>query len=277
MSMPIAAINFHLFKPCDARCRFCFATFRDVRGRLPLAQAQRLLVMLREAGAEKITFAGGEPTLHPHIGELIGHAKALGLVTGIVTNGSRLDALLDKHAEVLDWAALSVDSADEVIQQALGRGRGDHIARAVVLADRCRALDVRVKLNTVVTALNWHEDMSTLVRRMQPERWKVFQVLRVEGQNDGTVEPLLITAEQFSAFLGRHAPLADEGFLAVAEDNDAMTDSYVMIDPIGRFYGNSAGKHQISPPILEVGVGAALRSVGYSPTRFEARGGRYAW
>ncbi len=271
------SINFHLFKPCDARCDFCFATFRDVRGRLSTADARRVIDALRAAGGQKITFAGGEPTLHPDIGKLVKHAKQVGFVTGVVTNGSRLAELLEGYGDFLDWAALSVDSGSEETQASLGRGRGDHVQRSVHLADRCRAHGVRVKMNTVVTALNWQEDMSGLVRRIAPERWKVFQVLRVVGQNDGRVEPLLITAQQFEAFLKRHAHLASEGFPAIAEDNDAMTDSYVMVDPLGRFYGNTDGIHRTSPPILEVGVQRALAAVGFDQAKFEARGGTYAW
>lgn len=194
------------------------------------------------------------------------------MTTSIVTNGRKLDALLDAHADALDWVGLSVDSGREDVQRELGRGDGDHVARAVALADRCRALGVRVKLNTVVTALTWDEDMRALVVRIAPERWKVFQVLRVVGQNDGEVEPLLITREQFEAFLVRHRALRP-----VAEDNDAMTDSYAMIDPLGRFYGDSGGVHRVSAPILEVGVERALASVGFDPRKLEARDGVYAW
>jgi len=72
------AVNFHLYKPCNYRCRFCFATYRDIRGHLSLADARALLRALRSAGAEKINFAGGEPTLHPHIGDLVADARGLG-------------------------------------------------------------------------------------------------------------------------------------------------------------------------------------------------------
>lgn len=271
------AVNFHLYKPCDVRCLFCFATFRGVRGHLSWDDARRLIERLRDAGVQKITFAGGEPTLHPFIGDLTAFAKGAGFVTGIVTNGSRLRELLAAHSCHLDWAALSVDSASEDTQRALGRGKGSHVERAVGLSDACREAKVRVKVNTVVTALNWQEDMSDLVRRMRPERWKVFQVLRVEGQNDGSVETLLITAEQLQHFVRRHAHLAREGYAPIVEDNDAMTDSYAMIDPLGRFYGDSGGRHIVSEPILEVGVSRALSQVGFDARRLEARGGVYDW
>lgn len=275
--MTPVAINYHLYKPCNLRCQFCFATFRDVSGQLSLAGERRLIGVLRERGAEKINFAGGEPTLYRHLGELVRYAKSLGFVTSIVTNGARLEQLLDEAGEALDWVALSVDSANEGTQRLLGRGKGTHVGQALRLADRCRALGVGLKLNTVVTALNWQEDMSEFVRRFAPQRWKVFQVLRVVGQNDGMVEPLLISARQFEAFVARHAHLAAEGFEAVAEDNDAMTDSYAMIDPLGRFFGNGDGVQSYSRPILEVGVEQALIEVGYDNDKFDSRGGHWDW
>jgi radical S-adenosyl methionine domain-containing protein 2 len=270
--MKLVSVNFHIIRACDAKCVFCFGTFRDVRGRLPTPDAERVIEAVRRRGAEKINFAGGEPTLHPHLGRLLRFAKSVGMTTSIVTNGRMLDPILDQHAEALDWVGLSVDSSDERVQAELGRGDGDHVARCVALADRCRASGILVKLNTVVTARTWREDMGDLVRAIAPERWKVFQVLRVVGENDGDVEPLLIARTQFAAFVERHRELCP-----VAEDNDAMTDSYAMIDPLGRFYGNTGGFHRVSAPILEVGVDTALASVGFEATRLEARDGLYEW
>ena len=116
-----------------------------------------------------------------------------------------------------------------------------------------------------------------VIRRARPERWKVFQVLPVAGQNDGSVEDLLISADQFKAFVARHAGLAGDGLAPIVEDNDAMTASYVMIDPLGRLYDNIAGRYTYSEPILEVGVARALRQVRFSLARLVARGGKYAW
>jgi radical S-adenosyl methionine domain-containing protein 2 len=119
--------------------------------------------------------------------------------------------------------------------------------------------------------------MSGFVRRFAPERWKAFQVLAIEGQNDGQVDDLLITDDQFRAWVGRHRHLGLEGLAPIVEDNDAMRGSYVMVDPLGRFIGNSTGRYVYSAPIAEVGVDAALRQVGWSPEKFEERGGRYGW
>src|SRR4051812_35569138 len=57
------SVNYHLWAPCNMRCRFCFAPFQDVVAVLPaghLAREDSLRLVHTLAGRfEKITFAGG--------------------------------------------------------------------------------------------------------------------------------------------------------------------------------------------------------------------------
>ncbi len=277
-SNPIpVAVNFHLWPRCNLGCKFCYAGFPGARSVLPVEEAKQVIGALVVAGTDKITFVGGEPTLHPHLAELVRHAGDLGLVTCVVTNGARLRLLLESAGEALHWVGLSIDSGNEDVQAALGRGGGDHVRTSIEHADELRRRGARIKLNSVITQLNWQEDMSALVRRVGPERWKAFQVLRIEGENDGKVEPLLISDAQFRAFVQRHAHLETEGLAPICEDNDAMRGSYVMIDPQGRFFSNEFGRYLVSAPILKVGVMAALAEVGWRADKFAARGGMYDW
>lgn len=277
------AVNFHLWKPCNLRCAFCYATFDDddalksIRGGLAEAEATRVVELLHRSGAEKLTYVGGEPTLCPHLPGLLRRSRSLGLVNTLVTNGARLRRTLRDAPGCLDWVGLSVDSANESTQAALGRGRGQHVAQCRGHFAALHSLGIRVKLNTVVTALNWREDMSDFVRSTRPERWKVFQVLPIDGQNDGRVEPLLISEEQFKTFVSRHQHLSESGITIAAESNEEMTGSYAMIDPLGRFFTNVGGRYLYSAPILDVGVDAAFSQVAFDASRFEARGGVYDW
>lgn len=266
------AASFFLLRECNLRCKFCFATFRDVAGRLSLADALRVVDALAEGGVEKLTLVGGEPTLHLHIGRILRHAHDIGMTTCIVTNGARLLPLLDTQRDTIDWVGLSADSGDETTQQALGRGNGDHVAQTVRLARACHEAGVRVKLNTVVTQLGAEEDMSAFVRAVTPHRWKVFQVLPVAGQNDRKVEPLLISDASFRRWVERHAPLNP-----VVESNRLMRGSYVLVDPLGRFFSNATGKHVYSEPILDVGASSAWQDVSFLEPEFIERGGLYDW
>lgn len=277
------SVNFHFWKPCNYGCKFCFATFHDddvLRGigyGLPVADCIRIVSLLREAGIEKLNFVGGEPTLSPDLPKLLHHSRASGLVTSMVTNGSRLDSVLDTCRDCLDWVGLSIDSANEDTQAALGRGKGNHVYQTLCNADRLHQDGIRIKLNTVVTSLTWQEDMSELVLKISPQRWKCFEVLPVMGQNHGRVEPLLITPGQFQAFVNRHQPLCSQGINIVPETNDDMTGSYAMIDPAGRFFSNASGSHNYSRPILEVGVQAAFGDVAYDHEKYIKRGAIYDW
>ncbi len=276
MSGPIAA-NFHVTHACDLECRGCFATFPSARKPLDVPEAKRLIAALARAGTEKINFAGGEPTLYRGLASLIDYAKAQGLVTSVVTNGARAGELLDTCSKTLDWLGLSVDSANPATQERLGRTRADHMVQAERLAAKARAHGIGVKLNTVVSTLNVTEDLSPVVKLVRPARWKLLQIQRIEGENDGRVETLLISKHQFQKFVERHAPLVALGVEIVAEDTEAIRDSYAMIDPMGRFFGNTGGVNFPSAPILEVGVADALAQAGFDPHKLERRGGRWAW
>lgn len=285
------SVNFHLWEPCNMRCRFCFATFQDVkqtvlpRGHLPREQALAVVEQLIAAGFDKITFAGGEPTLCPWLGELIGLARQRGMTTMLVTNGSRLlvPDWLDRHGADLDWVVLSIDSPDPRTHERLGRSIAGQVGRALpvehyrAIGAALRARNVRLKINTVVSAENADEDMGDLVLALRPQRWKVLQVLPVAGQNDGKVEPLLIDELTFRRYCARHQRVADAGISVVPEDNEDMTGSYAMVDPAGRFFDNTAGRHRYSRSILEVGVAVAWQDICFNPRRFEERGGVYDW
>lgn len=283
----VPAVNFHFWQPCNMKCRFCFATFEDVRtttlpkGHLPKEQAVAVVKALAKSGFEKINFAGGEPTLCPWLPKLVRAAHDSGMVTSMVTNGSRVTRdFLKAIAGALHWAAVSVDSAKDTTNIATGRslaGRPlgvEHIRHVFGLL---RGRGIRLKMNTVVTAANWDEDLAPLVLDLRPERWKVFQALPVAGQNDGSIDDLLVTDEQFNSFVARHQQIESAGIRLVPESNELMTGSYVMVDPAGRFFDDTSGRHTYSRPILEVGVAAALGGVRINADTFERREGRYDW
>jgi radical S-adenosyl methionine domain-containing protein 2 len=134
-----------------------------------------------------------------------------------------------------------------------------------------------MKLNTVVCKPNLQDDMTELVLELMPERWKIFEVLPVEGQNDGDVDDLLLDEGEFQSWVDRHAIVADSGIQFVPESNDLMRGSYAMLDALGRFYSNMGGGHEYGPSILDVGVMNAWEQNVFIEDRFDLRGGLYEW
>lgn len=283
-------VNYHLNRSCNFRCRGCYATFSEdpsVRGvMLPRKQMFDVVSAVAEAPlpdgrpARKLTLAGGEPTLCPWLPELIGHARALGLVTMLVTNGTRCDRpYLETLAPVLDWITLSIDSLDEATNRAIGRkdsrGRVLDADRYAEILAHASDLGIRTKINTVVNRLNCRENLAGFLRESGIDRWKILQVMPVEGQNDDHIDALTISRDEFDAFVERHRSVGEAGIRVVPEPVTSIRGSYCMIDPQGRFFDSSAGHHTYSRPILEAGIENAFAEVSFDAGLFDRRGGSY--
>lgn len=269
------------------RCKFCFATFQDVKhsilpkGHLPQKQAAEVVIQLAKFGFDKITFAGGEPTLCPWLSDLIATAKCAGLTTMVVTNGSKLsDSFLEANKSTLDWIAVSVDSLNSEANIVTGRVISGKTALELddykSLADRIKQNGYGLKINSVISSKNFNEDMSEFIRYAEPKRWKVFQVLPIKGQNDLNIDDFKISDEQFQTFLNNHKDLQDVTTI-VPESNTQMKGSYAMVDPAGRFYDNTTGRNNYSESILEVDCHKAIQQVNYDFAKFISRGGIYDW
>lgn len=277
----IPTVNFHLIKACNFKCKFCYATFNDIHSRGLSRQEQfKLIECLAESNLfKKINFAGGEPTLISHLPELIKHAKECGFTTSIVTNGSLINMKWIEHiAPHLDIIGLSIDSIDDETNIKSGRSKAGRIVRIEHLeeiANACKVFGVHLKVNTVVSRYNYQETLTDFINKIQPFRWKILQVTKIEGQNESQFDEVKISSEEFQEYCKRNRKGILPEITIVEESSDIIQGSYLMIDQFGRFYDNSEGKHNYSSKILEVGVEAALRQVQVDISKFEKREGNY--
>jgi radical S-adenosyl methionine domain-containing protein 2 len=270
--------NLFITKTCNYRCKFCFAQFPQHSSgiQLPVDKWKAIITSLAERSLKRVTLVGGEPTLYlPELREMIQHAKKCGLETSLVTNGKKLEELLSRPEDRPDMVGLSLDSVDSGVLCDLQRGsRQDrHVESTLEQAALIRSFGIYLKINTVVTALNHEEDMSEYILACKPDRWKIFQLLIVKGQNDQTAKGLEVTTSQFEQFIQRHQHLEGHGIKPIGENNDTMTESYLMIDPYGQFFDNANGVQHYSDPVPEIGVDAALKQIRFSEKKFYTRGG----
>lgn len=284
----IKTVNYHIWKACNMRCKFCYATFQDIttaqlpKGHLNKETSMQLIALLAKAGFEKINFAGGEPTLCPWLPELVIYASSLGLRTSIVTNGwtiLKTPGYLSRFQGKLNIIGLSIDSVDDAINLESGRANA---GKTVIseneysdVANIIKQAGIYLKINTVVSASNKDENLSDFINSIKPDRWKILQMLPVEGQNDLYADAFSITSSEFDSYVFRNQVSINRQIKVVPENNEAITGSYIMINPEGCFFDDTKGKHTNSGRIVEIGVDAALAQISSSYEKFLMRGGEY--
>lgn len=280
-------INWHITEVCNYDCKYCFAKWGRPRElHRSLEEIEKLLNNLAlyfingqsrlksELGYEtvRLNLAGGEPMM---LGStffiILMLAKQKGFKTSIITNGHYLvNSRLDFPKNVLDMIGISFDSQDLITRKKIGRV--DRKGNSLSVEDLKVALEglietqkgIKTKINTVINSLNYEEDFSSLIGELKPYKWKVLQVMPY-GADD-----LLISNDKFNQFVERHSGL---GLPIFAESNSTMTESYLMIDPLGRFYQNSVNAYgyKYSDSINQVGVELALSQIAFNPKTFFSR------
>lgn len=288
-------VNWHITEACNYSCRYCYSSWENKRaGRELFRDGKATRDLLRElfrffspANTSnplhtrltwpdlRLSLAGGEPLLYPErTTQIAQEARALGFKLSLITNASMLmNGSLGSLFRNLSMLGISLDSADlqtcRQIQRADKAGQVLNLETLVKAVERVRSInpDILIKVNTVVNKFNAKENLTELVERINPDKWKVLKVLPVVS------DELAISELQFQSFVNRHHKL---GSVLSAENNQDMTESYLMVDPLGRFFQNqsniSAGKsYDYSMPILQVGAETAFRQINFDFMKFVGR------
>jgi radical S-adenosyl methionine domain-containing protein 2 len=268
----------HITQNCNYQCKFCFAKYQNLTKELGLNQFIRIIDELVNCGCEKINFAGGEPTLVPFLPDLISHSHEQGLFTSIISNGTGINQeFMNKNSEQLDLIGLSIDSHWDPVEKTLGRTlkktsfRFSHVENIKNKVDLIRDFGVPLKINSVVTPLNWNEDMTNFLEGIKPVRWKVFEIHRLKGINDGFFTEFgKLEGWQRDFFIQKHRNLNP-----IFESSKMILDSYCMVSPDGRFYQDTNNQHHYSQPILEYGINETICQVKFQKKKYLMRKGDY--
>jgi len=94
---PTSLITLQVFitNRCNKMCKDCFYESRLGHGDMPMTVYMSLIddSLKRFPDIGKVILLGGEPTLHPHLPEMLSYNIQKALKTTIYTNGARLDTL----------------------------------------------------------------------------------------------------------------------------------------------------------------------------------------
>lgn len=278
-------VNWHITEACNYHCNYCFAKWDKQKNELMndensvsklMDEIQKLPAILNgkyltEFESIRLNLVGGETFLNIRkVTKIIHQAKQRKFSLSAITNGSRLNnELVTLIANDFNSIGFSVDSLDSPTNIKIGRTEKsgvmdtDKVLRDISVIKEINP-SIDIKINTVVSSLNQSEDLSAFIDQAAPNKWKVFKVLPVITRENE------VSQDDFIEFLERHSKFEN---IISSEDNDEMTDSYLMIDPIGRFFQNSilGSGYSYSTPIVNTGIEEALNEINFDPEKFHGR------
>src|SRR6185369_3386780 len=140
---------------CNLHCSYCLRSDENLYSShaefFPIELLRRIINEARTAAnITRISFTGGEPTLHPAFAQALQVIGDAGLTASFVTNGWHFDRLwpaLQQHRAVLSHVAFSLDGVTrEDHDRWRGKGSFDRLVQAF---SRCylKQLPFVVKMN----------------------------------------------------------------------------------------------------------------------------------
>ena len=99
---------------CNLNCSFCSCAAENRSEEMTWKQAEEIILLLQDMRTEGVTITGGgEPLLWPYLNQLIQKFSAVGIKTGLVTNGVLLAKQDTKALNKLTWCRVSQGDARE--------------------------------------------------------------------------------------------------------------------------------------------------------------------
>lgn len=279
-------INWHITEACNYQCFYCFAKWQKEDQRELLHSKHRIQQLIQEISllpsilntkngcsftGVRLNLVGGETFLYKHqILDIIEAAKNYHFRLSAITNGSLLnDELIEIIANEFSMIGFSIDSTHSESNLRIGRAIKNIPIETDKICSHIQKLrtinpEIDIKINSVINQFNKDEDLNNFIRKLSPSKWKVFKMLPVIT-NDHSIND-----SEFYEFLKRHSDLED---IISSENNDEMTHSYLMIDPLGRFFQNSSTScgYDYSSEILISGISSALDEINFDISKFIKR------
>lgn len=142
--------------PCNVRCVFCYYTYFPSKEWHPIEECKRDAHIYRfEYGNEWVDITGGEPTIYPHIAELLDYCGEIGLTPTLITNMQVLakeDTLVSfKSHGVYDFLCSVHALSDTYDMLTKKRGAWGNLLKAI---DNFGKHDMKWRVNCTMTNIN---------------------------------------------------------------------------------------------------------------------------
>jgi len=261
-------INLHLLENCNYCCKHCFARFNSGRP-LTVRDWKRIIDNITaETPVSRFNLAGGEPLLYQGLDEIIDYINSNSILVSLITNGhllseERIRSLKGK----IYMIGLSIDAIRPDMLLKIGRctNKGEILTpvRSMSLCNTIKENNMQLKINTVVSKLNFQENFTDFIETVCPDRWKILKMKRFSnGMFDNS--EIEISENEFNQFCSMYSSIPH-----IKEIN--LKNSYVFIDSGGRLVDNSGEYDKPISNLLLEDFSSAFRSLTFDESLYESR------
>jgi radical SAM protein with 4Fe4S-binding SPASM domain len=122
----LLSMEIEFSRVCNFRCSYCYVPGKNgCENELSREEIKDVILQAKDLGARKIIILGGEPSIYPHIAEMLGFLGKEGLEIEMFTNGTGVDHdLAAVLAEQKVRVILKLNSRDREIQDHLAGKKG---------------------------------------------------------------------------------------------------------------------------------------------------------
>lgn len=187
---------------CNLRCVYCMPADMRFAPASHLLQADELVRLVRVAasiGFDRVRLTGGEPTVHPHLVEIVRDIASIDGIQEIAmtTNALKLEKLAEPLARVgLKRVNISIDTLDaERFHKITRLGKVEHVWRGIRAAEHAGLTPI--KLNAVIVRGYNEDDLIDLARLTLDQAWdmRFIELMPLGSIADFQVDAVVPVAE----------------------------------------------------------------------------------
>lgn len=199
-------INLHIIDACNYSCKHCFAKFGST-SILGFEKWKSIIDnCIENSNVSEFNIAGGEPMLHPQLMDIVKYIVSKGKRCSLITNGILMnESWIKENAKYFCMIGFSVDSFNKEIMDNLGRTtkQGDKVTleKFTLFTEVIKEYnkDCVIKVNTVVSSLNFNDNIAKDIKNLQVDKWKVLK-MRIFSNGKFDNSDIAISNEEFDEF-----------------------------------------------------------------------------
>ena len=140
-----STIDFHVTCECNQECPYCWGP-RDIENPVSTSTSQKIIKKIKDIGAKRIVFTGGDPLKRKDVGKLIRYAKNTGLEVALSTTGDELTKTFFRwNADYIDLISLPIDgSTEEINSKTKEAGHFAAVLKALEMLKDYHSIDVKI-------------------------------------------------------------------------------------------------------------------------------------